>query len=820
MKILFFIIPLFCFFNNVPGQISGKLTRADGQPIAFANILLLKRADTALVKAALTDEKGIFRIEPAEKGSYILQFSSIGYRTWNSAAFEISESQKTKDFGVQIMAGEKKQLEEVVVRAARPLYQQRVDGMVINAESSVLTKGSSVLELLERSPGVIINYRDNSITLNGKTGVTVMLNGKPMRMSMEQLIAFLNSLSANDIEKIELLTTPPSNYDAEGSAGIINIVLKKTSKRGTNGSFSVSAGYGRREKGTGSINIGHNSGKINTYGSYSFSHDRSKSDFSAQGSEIVPMWGAATFAFWNQTNPVKDSHNATAGIDAALNAKTTLGGNISYNNSHSSTYVFNRADYVILPDSVLLLNGNINGINRTINWTSSFYAERKLKDGEKLSLDLDHLYYDNNNPTAVQSSFIDKDGQQTGMNSGNQFAPSQKGFSNTVIQVGIIRMDYAKQLNKKLRLETGIKGTYTKSSSTSGIKSLVDGEWISRSETANDIIMKEGIGAAYASVNAEISPRSKLVIGARYEYARMRINNQKSGENTADRKLGVLFPSIFFSRKLNDRAELQFSYTKRISRPTYNDLTSFIAYNDPISVFTGNPLLKPTITNNIKFGYNYLVYSFSILFSRGDYPIAEGQLTPGNSGNVVYISPQNLTYQNNISLQTNLPFKINNWWSMNYSFTGGWRQYKIDYLVLPVKKAYFGYSLNFSESLKLPRDFSAEISGWYNSSFYGGAAKIKGFGALNAGVKKELKKNGGSFQLSVTDFLRTTNVNIYIGDFSQDAFSTRAHVNFNPESMKFPIIKLTYSRSFGSGARDKRKQDASSDERDRIRKNQ
>jgi iron complex outermembrane receptor protein len=212
---------------------------------------------------------------------------------------------------------------------------------------------------------------------------------------------------------------------------------------------------------------------------------------------------------------------------------------------------------------------------------------------------------------------------------------------------------------------------------------------------------------------------------------------------------------------------------------------------------------------------------FYLLLSRDNYPIARYQLTESPAKDLLYISPQNISYENSITFQTNLPWKVNDWWNMNYGFVGGLRQFKLDYTIQPVEKTYFGYSVNFSESFKLPRSFLLEISGWYNSLSYNGTIQVDGLGTLNAGIKKELKRNGGSFQLSVTDLLRSLRYNVHYGTLTEDAFSIKNHVTINTESAVFPIIKLTYSRAFGSGgAKAPQKQDnGSGDEQERIRKN-
>jgi outer membrane receptor protein involved in Fe transport len=821
MKTLF--LSLLCFFllQNAFAQVSGKLVTSNGQPLPFVSVFLLKSSDTSIVKSMLSNERGAYQINNIIAGSYLLRLSSIGHQTWTSPVFEITSNKQGRDFGTITMSETTRQLGEVVVRADKPLYQQRSDGMVVNVASSVLTKGSSALQVLERSPGVVIDHRNNSINLNGKSGVMVMMDGKLMRMPIDQVVTLLNGMSADNIEKIELLTTPPAGYDAEGSAGIINIVSKKNKKQGTSGSYTLTGGYGWGEKGSGSINLAHNTNKVNLYGSYTFAHDHTYSEFSVISAQNMPFLGGdvevnGIFT----TKRIQNDHNAIIGGDFKLNPKTTIGGSITYNNSHASEASYSHAGYNVLPDSLLIYDGHINGTNTWNNLIGSFNIEKVINEREKVSFDMDYIYYNNNGPTEVQSSFVNKDGEQVAANNSVN-AQRQNGFANTSIKVGVAKADYSKQLNTKVKLETGIKGTYTTSSSSSGIQSLVDGKWVNNTETATEIYMKEGIAAAYASVNTQFSASISLVVGARYEYSYTNMDDPKTGKSLVDRKLGVLFPSVLFSKKLNENSELQLSYTKRISRPSYNDLASYVGYSDPTAVYTGNPFLKPTITNNIKLGYTYRDYSFSLLFSRDDHPITRYQLGQGPSKDLLYILPQNLTYLDNVTLQVNLPFKLNDWWSMNYSFTGGLSREKGDYTIHPFQNTSFIYSLNFNESFKLPKKFSFELSGWYNSRSYNGTVRVDALGSLDAGIKKELKNNGGSFQLSVADILRTVRFKVRYGTLTEEPFSIKSFVDVHTESSKFPIIKLSYSKSFGSTRSiGQGKQDSGTkDERDRIRNN-
>ena len=243
---------------------------------------------------------------------------------------------------------------EAVVRMQRPVLQQVTGGTVINVQNSLMTKGSSALEVLTRSPGVTLDYQNNSIALNGKNGVSVMLDGKLIRLSTTQLFALLQGISADDIDKIELLTTPPANYDAEGSGGIINIVLKKNKRLGTSGSVSLTGGYGWREKATGSVNVTHNGKKIDFYGSYTFSHDRTYSRMFITSSQDMPMLGGPmNVLVWDTTSRTQNNQNASAGLDIRLNPKTTIGASLNWNATRATSTTINHTSYDVLPDSRL-----------------------------------------------------------------------------------------------------------------------------------------------------------------------------------------------------------------------------------------------------------------------------------------------------------------------------------------------------------------------------------------------------------------------------------------------------------------------------------
>lgn len=818
MKYVFCLLFIAVLVKPASAQVLGKVTTDAGIPLAFAGITLLNAADTTLVKSAVTDNAGAFKIEALRSGKYVLKVSSAGYQSFTSPIFEITDSLQVKDFNALILQASVKQLNEVVIRADRPLLQQESGGITVNVQSSLLTKGSSALQVLQRSPGVTINPQNNSITLNGKSGVMVMLDGKLMRMSAAQIVALLNGMSADDIDKIELLTTPPAKYDADGNAGLINIVTQKNKRRGTNGSVAVSAGYGRGEKGSASINISHNTPKVGLHAGYSNSRDHGHGELFASGTEDVPaVGGQTTFHYNGIGNPVSKYEDADAGADIHINPKTTFGSSVYFSSSGANNKSHNFGNYALPPDSDQLFNSQLNGLNHSYNLINSLYFETEISKGEKINFNADYIYYKNNGHTEVQSTFVDNHGNAVGVND-SLYSPQQRDLSNTIIKVAVAKIDYTKQLSPKLKLEAGTKGTLTRTNSISGIENMENGQWVPGSVgISNNLGTKEVIAAAYAVFNVKIDSATSLALGGRYEYSHNSTDNASNPLYAIDRKLSKLFPSVFLTKKLADNSELQLSYTERITRPSFADLASYVTYNDPISVFTGNPALKPTVTNNLKIAYNYHDYLFSLLLSRDNNMILSTQISTGPSKGLVYLMPQNAPYQNNLTLQVNIPVKVSDWWEGNYGFIGGLHQYKVDYTPQTFTKTYFAYSLNVTETFKLPKAFSFELSGFYNSPGYYSTSRFNSNGMLNFGMKKELPNNKGSFQLSVADVLMSGSYASYIGGLTKDAFNSQVYVRYNGESRSFPIFKLTYYRAFGTASnKPARKNDVSRDERSRL----
>jgi len=263
--------------NKIPGsKISGTVLDEEKKPLDFATISLLKSGDSSLVRTAVSDLDGKFLLSDLSAGDYFLTASMIGFKKTSTKAFSINQANPLMNFPEIIVAKDSKMLGEVTVRAIKPFVERKMDRLVVNVENSITSAGSTALEVLEKSPGINVDRQNNAISMSGKGGVQVMINGKQSRMPMEAAVEMLKSMSSDNIKRIELITTPPSKYDADGDAGIINIVLKKNDDFGTNGSFTLGAGMASREKLEASVNLNHHVEKVNYFGTYSVTYNNTR----------------------------------------------------------------------------------------------------------------------------------------------------------------------------------------------------------------------------------------------------------------------------------------------------------------------------------------------------------------------------------------------------------------------------------------------------------------------------------------------------------------------------------------------------------------
>lgn len=809
MKLL--ILILFLSAIKAFGQISGVVKTSKNEPIAFANVVLFTSKDSTIVKGTSTDENGEFVLNASQTGEYFIKVSFIGYENKTSKSFKISNINEVFNLEIIVLKEENNALDEVRVSAKREIIQNTPLGKIINIQSSLMTKGSNALQVLERLPGVITDRRNNQFSLNGQNGVTVLFNGRKVQMPVEEIMALLEDTVADNIEKIELITSPTAQYDADGGAGIINIIFKNNESLGTKINFSATAGYGYREKALTTIGISHGFKKLNLNASYSFNHDVRKSGYAGDGTAGASfMLGETTNTFYGIARRYQNTHNLNFAAQYQPNPKTTLGVDFvgSFDKSlnlvnNGGTYQLKKGDYF----EIAMLS---DGLTTKQNNISSVYFKQVFSAKTHFNADFSYINYSNESPANISLEYFDKQNQPTKPQF-LIFTDGNRGESISKIHVGVFKTDVNTQFSQKINADFGIKMSFAQNENDSKVEKKLNDFWEIDPRSQSQLKSQERIAAAYSQFKFLLNSKTNLLLGLRYEYWKRDFSNQAEVF-----KISKFFPSLLYTYAINENTSLNFNYSRRISRPAYTDLISNLFYTDPTFVFSGNPLLKPTLSDILKVEFSKNGLSIGVSAQYDLNPILRYQITSNATHDIGISSPQNLDFMKSLNLFFTYPFQFTKWWKFTLNTLTSFRDYKVSYSQFPTEKRFLYQTFNISQQFHLPKNIDIEFSGWYILPFYEGPNTIKGFGVANIGIAKKLKNEKDSFTLTLPDVFRSMSVHTHNGGKTPIAFDINTVSNWRDETAFFRVVKLTYSRSFGKNTRNLN-YESKNEERERVK---
>ena len=797
----FFLLTTLVVTSVFAQKITGIVLDASGKPQEFANALLLQTKDSSLVKGAITDEKGYFEIENTE-GSVFLHISMVGFKNFSSPAFD---GKLGKDFGsikLQILDNE---LKSVTVTARKPTFVMEADKMVMNIEGNINAAGNTAIELLRKAPGVLLD-KDENLSLKGKGGVRVYIDGRPSQMSGKDLTTLLRGLNANDIEAIEIITNPSAKYDAAGNAGIINIRLKKNRKIGTNGSVSLGASYGQSAKFNEGFNLNYRDKKVNVFGNYSYNKGR-------WDQELYLMRAQNGLVFDQSSPSFNDNigHNAKTGVDFFLNSKNTVGVLVTgnYNDgfwqTDSRTTISRVGQNKI--DSVLVASNKM--LTTSLNMT--YNANYRFADtsGHEFNVDADYGTYTGRG-NSFQPNYY-KSADESRIFSTNIY----KNITPTDIVIKTLKADYEQKVGKG-KLGIGLKASNVKTDNTFDFFNIVQDADVKDNSRSNRFTYDETVSAAYVNYNQPLSKKLTLQLGLRGENTKSvgkLIATNQNNDKAVDTSYLNLFPSGALSYNVGKNYSVNFSFSRRIERPRYEDLNPFEFKLDELTYQKGNPFLRAAFTQSYEINQT-LFQKVNVGLSYSRQRDVMSDILDTTEAKRTFQIKTNIASQQNYSLNVSSPIPIAKWWE---GFINIWVT-RVNYksttsATFPIDAALTQFGFYSEHTIQLGKGWSAQFSGWFNSpQLWGGVMKMTSQGMMDVGIQKKFWHDSAIAKFTFGDILNTSS---WSGKTIAGGSNLKIHGGWEGQ-----IARLNLTYRFGSNeiksARDRKT--GLEDEKNRLKK--
>ncbi len=758
MKILFSLLALLCsvlYNSTIYAQslqsIAGTITDRSAKPLSSATVALLKSKDSSLLKTFLTTANGRFQFENLTPDSFILSITHTGYKEFKTGSIKLTVSEQVMLQQIALEFLEGKVLQDVTVTGKKPFIEQKIDRTIVNVDAVISNTGSNALEVLERSPGVVVDENGN-ISLKGKSGVLVLIDEKPTYLSAADLATYLKSLPSSSLDKIELMTNPPAKYDAASGSGVINIKTKKNTLRGFNGSVAVSAGQAVYARSNESVNLNYRNAKFNVFGNFAYGIQHSYRKLELNRSYYDPAGNLqSVFLQTSYFRPIRKSPSIKTGIDFFLSPKTTLG--VVFKGSYSSTdnpspvksSIYNnneKLDSTIEATNLTKEKFTSNGFN--INFNHQYDSLGKV-----FSFDLDYIKYN----ASSDRSFLNNSFNSTG---NLKYAENLGADLPSAINIYAAKADYTHPVKPGVKLDAGIKTSYVDAGNAANYFYIAGNTTSVDNDKTNHFAYKENINAAYINFSGDYK-RFGVQAGLRIENTNgngHQLGNTVRPDSSFNKNYTNLFPTCYLSYKLDSSGKnnLNLSYGRRISRPYYQDLNPFIFLLDKF-YFAGNPYLRPQFSNNFELSYHYKSFiTASLLYNYA----TDLQLeTIFQSGNIFISTTGNIGRRIYAGLSMNVNLKPMKFWSTSIYTELINKKYQglVSTSVLHTNASY--WYININNQFTFNKGWGGEISGFYNTNGTDGQFIKPPIGMLTAAIQKAVLNKKGSIKFSVRDIFHT-----------------------------------------------------------------
>jgi hypothetical protein len=803
---------IFTGYVNAQTLIKGSVQDENKSPLEAASISLIKGTDTLSFKNEVSNKEGKYSFSAIPAGSYHIRISSIGHVRVDGTVFTVVSGMKTLELPAFNLQKQNNELASVAVVGKKPFIEQKSDRILVNVDASPANTGTSVMDVLEKSPGVSVD-KDGNISLKGKQGVTIMIDNRPTYMSGPQLAIYLKSLPSSAIDQLEIMSNPSAKYDAAGNSGIINIKTKKNKAKGFNGSTTLTYTQGKYAKPGGSLNLNYRVNKFNIFFNGGYTYWQGFQQLDINRNYLDPGTKNINSIFTQSTHMkfLSPELNLKLGMDYFLDSKTTLGVVFSgYQNNEtdiSQSYIsLKNANNVT--DSLVQSFGNIHGIwsNGTMNLN---FRRQFDSSGRELTADVDYIYYKSGSNQLFQNYTYDPDMNLLNSNTLSGDLPS-------TINIYSFKTDYTHPFRNDFKLEAGLKTSFVATDNKANYYDVSRDVYTPDTTKTNYFVYHENINAAYINLTKKYG-KWNLQAGLRVENTNYdghqygNIYTVNNNDSSFKKSYVNAFPTAYITYDLNNNNSFNLNFGRRIDRPDYGDLNPFLFFLDEYTYQAGNPYLQPQLSTNIEMSHTYKnKLTTTLNYSNTQNFFAE---TFEQNGHATIVRRGNIGRRENGGIAVSLNMPLTKWWNttiyvnVNYNhFTGELYGENLDV------SAVTGMG-NMTNQFKFTNGWSAELSGWYRTSGIEGQIMVQPLGQTSAAVAKQIMKDKASLKLGLRDIFYTQQVHGTI-NFQE----TEATFHNSRDSRQ---LSLTFTYRFGkviNGQQNNRHSGGADDESSRLKK--
>lgn len=767
------LLPFILFIStSIYGQsITGKITDKNNKAIDLVSITLKK--DSSIIKTTLSDVQGNYSFTDILNGNiYNLSFTFIGFKNIDTT-FLATISGNTINVNLQI---DNTKLKTVTVTSKKPLIERKIDRLVFNVENNVNIVGSDALEVLEITP--MVRVVNDVVSIVGKSDATVMVNDKIIYLGGDALRAYLKSITAETISKIEVITNPSAKYDAQGSSGLINIVTKKTKTLGYTGTLTTNLSRATYNGFNSGLTFNYNTKKIQLVANLQGAKGAGGPTNSSQIFYDNQTWQQ----FFNKKE-FSNFIRGTYGFEMPLSKKTSMG--ISYNGSNSkpdalltsNTKITNNVNTI---DSILYAKSQNDILYKTksINWHLNHNIDSL---GKKITIDFDWFKNNSSQNNLIDNSNYFRNGILIPNSNTKYLSKNNQGASiytlNTVVDIPF----------KKASLAFGGKLTFIRNSSDVSLFQNINNQFIIDTNNTNQFYFNENTQAAFLNYNNTFK-KLEVQVGLRAEFTQTKgLSTSLSITNT--NSYFNLFPTVYFTYQLNEKNSFSLNYGKRINRPSFSLFNPFRTYLDRYRYITGNPSLKPSFPNNFELSHtynNFLTTSLSYSFSKNQ---LSGITLIENGSNLQIITIGNFLTTSEVVLNTSIYLNTPKWLENQTQFSLYHTSSKSNTNATLQKVSGFGGDISTVNNIILnkPKTLVGGITFTYQFPTVSGINNYMKYYWLDISGRYLLLKKKLQIGLSLRDIFKTKTVSS-----SEVVNNIKTILTANNDTRRF-IINIRYS---------------------------